>query len=135
MEWDTKYKLNIKSIDDQHKVFFDIWNNLDKMTYDDKEGQARIVEQLANYMKIHFTYEEKLMKEAAYPDLEEHMKMHVFFGQKIHEMSRQLNYMNPFIYAQTKVFFKKWFIYHILQVDKNYKECVSSYLNEIQHDN
>ena len=127
-KWEGKYILNIDKIDQQHKTFFDLWNTETKQV--DKQDETEmifIIEKLENYLKDHLEYEEELLRESNYYDLENHIEEHKFFIQKINSLKQELTYYNPLVFEKTTLFMKQWFLSHILISDKKYQETVIAF--------
>ncbi len=130
INWSNSYLLNIPEIDQQHKEFFELYDKTNKrFDIKDYKKLETIISQLEEYLAYHFDFEEKLMKEAGYEDLENHRKQHDIFIKRIKEMRLEYNYMNPLLFDKITVFIKKWFISHIMQSDKEYKYRVINHLN------
>ena len=70
-KWENKYILNIDKIDQQHKAFFDLWNTeIEQVDMQDDTQLPFIIEKLENYLKTHIAYEEELLRESDYKDIE-----------------------------------------------------------------
>lgn len=127
--WEDKYLLNISIIDEQHRGFF---NLLDKELSGNEdpthEQMLELVNKLEKYLLDHFATEEELLEKSSYSDLASHKQQHSFFIGKVSEMKLELSYRNQQVYNKLIDFMKKWFLSHILQADKKYKETIDSYL-------
>ena len=129
--WNDKYLLNIEIIDDQHRGFFELWDKECRHVDDEEwEKLSAIIEKLEDYIKKHFLAEEELLKKSNYPDIEYHIGQHNFFICKVDEMKLELSYMNTLLFEKISAFMKKWFLGHINQIDRNYKDNVIGYLEE-----
>ena len=129
--WNEKYLLNIEDIDEQHRGFFELWDKECRhVDVEDWEKLTSIIEKLEDYIKEHFLAEEEILKNSNYPDLEYHLEQHKFFIYKVDEMKQELRYMNALLFEKLTVFMKKWFLGHINQSDRNYKDAVINYLKE-----
>ena len=123
--WTDKYLINIEEIDKQHKGFFELWDNKClRPDLKNHEQLSLIIDKLEDYIEEHFAYEEKLLEKADYPYIENHKAQHRFFIQKVNEMKQELEYMNPLLFEKTAAFMKKWFLSHIMQSDKDYRNFV-----------
>ena len=78
VEWKDDYSVGIDSIDQQHKKLLNLINQLqtavDYSTGEQFEREA--LDELVDYTKTHFTYEEGLMRDNDYPDFEPHKAQH-----------------------------------------------------------
>ncbi len=131
--WTDKYILNIEEIDQQHKVFYDLWDSeIEKVDKNDDAQMASIIHKLEDYLKEHLKYEEELMQKAGYKDINMHIAQHKFFINKVDSLKQELNYSNPLLFEKTTVFMKKWFLHHIIQSDKKFQKTVSEYLKQTE---
>lgn len=127
-KWEDKYILNIDQIDQQHKTFFDLWNTeIHQVELKDEAQMISIIEKLENYMKDHLEYEEKLLRDSNYEDIESHIAEHRFFVQKVNSLKQELTYNNPLLFDKTTLFIKQWFLSHVLLSDKKFQETVIAY--------
>jgi hemerythrin-like metal-binding protein len=125
----NKYLLNIKSIDEQHRLFIELLE--EELRSKNKLDSANLIDainQLEDYVKSHFNTEELLLEKSGYSDLESHRAQHLFFIHKVDEMKMELTYNNPLLYDKLIEFMKKWFLAHILNTDKRYLATVNNYL-------
>ena len=78
VEWKDDYSVGIDSIDQQHKKLLSLINQLqtavDYSTGEQFEREA--LDELVEYTKTHFTYEEGMMRDNDYPDFEAHKRQH-----------------------------------------------------------
>ena len=129
--WSDKYLLNIENIDEQHRGFFELWDKECRQAdLKDWEKLSAIIEKLENYIKEHFLYEEEMLKNSDYHDIEDHIAQHNFYIQKVDEMKLEFNYTNPLLFEKIAGFMKKWFLGHINQSDRNYQEAVNTYIRK-----
>lgn len=128
--WNDFYKLDIKLIDDQHKVFFEIYDDIiDRNELQSTDDELiNFINKLFDYTKTHFKTEEALMERANYAGLEEQKRQHRFFIDRMSALKLAYNHKNVTLYSQLLVFIRKWFLSHILQLDSQYKNDVQSYL-------
>ena len=123
MEWKDSYSVGVDKLDNDHKRLIDIINRVDEA---DKAGKSVqwVLEELRNYTEYHFKAEEERMKEAGYPDLEEHMREHKAFVQWLTTVERTYNLAPDahFHIAETvNEYLREWLTHHILLVDMQYK--------------
>lgn len=130
--WDDSYKLAIPMIDEQHKRFFDIYDDLIKYSQNQVTDEQihKIIGRLSDYLQIHLREEEALMLAAQYEGLAEHIKEHRFFEKKINELKLAETYKNPLLLSKVLIFIRKWFLSHILKMDLQYKESVMKFIKE-----
>lgn len=123
-EWGPKYQLGIKSIDNQHKVLIELINKIHKMVMTFEEGDYRIIlEELIDYSKMHFEYEEQLFLKFQYKDKEKHSEAHRIFGEEISKRMADLEgtqFSRDIQLSTLLLFLKNWLEKHILEEDKKY---------------
>lgn len=87
-EFTSDYLTGVKTIDEQHAKLFDIANKAyDLLTNDfkiDKYDEiAHVLQELRDYTKYHFQYEEEYMKSINYPKRFSQMHQHAQFIEKL----------------------------------------------------
>lgn len=126
LEWKDDYSVGIDSIDQQHKKLINLINQLqtavDYSTGEQFEREA--LDELVDYTKTHFIYEEGLMRDNDYPDFEPHKAMHEKMIKKVEEVLSEYEQDNDTAMSNAAEFLKDWLIKHINGTDKEY----SSYL-------
>ena len=127
-EWDESYSVGVPELDDQHRVLIDIINDLDRI--ENEGGSIRgALDRLEWYVNEHFSYEEKLMREAKYDDFDRHVEAHRAFekwlrSSQVHltasglETSQMASVINEYL--------KGWLTKHILVVDMDYKSLLAT---------
>ena len=134
--WNQAYKLDIKVMDEQHKNFFAIYDELVSCK-NSNQGDIIIksaIDKLLEYTSVHFNSEELLMEKANYTDLEEQKRQHRFFITRIEDLQLAYAHKNPMLYEQLLTFIRKWFLSHISQTDSKYKGTISEYLTSKKTD-
>ncbi len=128
VEWKDEYSVGIESIDRQHKKLLNLINQLqtavDYSTGEEFEREA--LDELVDYTKTHFTYEEGLMKENDYPDFEPHKAQHEEMVAHVKETLSEYEKDHDTAMNNAAKFLRKWLINHINGTDKQY----SSFLIE-----
>lgn len=126
VEWKDDYSVGIDSIDQQHKKLLHLINQLqtavDYSTGEQFEREA--LDELVDYTKTHFTYEEGLMKDNDYPDFVQHKLQHEKMFKKVEEVLAEYEQDTDTAMSNAAEFLKDWLIKHINGTDKEY----SSYL-------
>lgn len=126
--WDPKYSVNIKSIDIQHKKFFEIINNvffLLRQKPVDETKVNKIVKDLVEYAEYHLNYEEKCFKETDYPDMATHCQFHNGYRQKIKDYQKKIKQKDSNLIAlaqEIAEFAQNWLSEHILATDQKYSQ-------------
>ena len=128
VEWKDEYSVGIDSIDRQHKKLLNLINQLqtavDYSTGEEFEREA--LDELVDYTKTHFTYEEGLMKDNDYPGFEPHKTQHEEMVAHVKETLSEYEKDHDTAMNNAARFLRKWLINHINGTDKQY----SSFLIE-----
>lgn len=123
-DWSTRYETGIPEIDAQHKTLVKLTNTLAEAsaskTPDELAILNRAMVELSDYIKVHFSTEERLLVQSHYPDLQDHILGHRDFERQFKDllqqaMGGQLMGVDPLL-----DFLKPWLADHILQSDQNF---------------
>ena len=82
---------------------------------------CRALRELADYTRVHFGDEERMLEEAGYPHLDEHRKEHDCFLKRVYEIEESMHFgagatsLNIFCGL-----LEEWWTNHILQADRRY---------------
>jgi len=128
VKWKDEYSVGIDSIDQQHKKLLALINQLQTaVDYSTgEEFQREALDELVDYTKTHFTYEEGLMEQNDYPDFEPHKAQHEKMIKKVEEVLSEYEQDQDTAMSNAVVYLKGWLINHINGTDKEY----SSFLIE-----
>jgi len=124
--WTDKYKLDINVIDEQHKHFFEIVNNIYALLEKGNSDRAEIIkmtDELKDYAFFHLSTEEKYFNQFFYSDMTNHMKYHTMFREKTNEYSDRIKNEKedlPKLAQEMADFAQTWLIKHIMVADKMY---------------
>lgn len=126
MNFGKNYSVGVQTIDDQHKVLFDIINNLHEGMM---KGEARsltgpLLKKLADYTRNHFTAEEAMMTAAKYPKLADHKIRHCDLVKQVEDYIARYDRGETTINIQLLNFLRDWLTSHIQKEDKQYSSCL-----------
>jgi len=124
VKWSESYALGIKLIDDQHKALLDIVNDI----FNHATGREReeheyfkdVIKQAVDYVKFHFTTEEKIMISTKYKGYEEHKKNHEEFIIQVLKTAKDYESGKRLTLSKFGYFLKDWVLSHIAVMDKKY---------------
>ncbi len=124
--WENSYSVKIKNIDSQHQKLFALINELYEAMNQGKgrDAAGKILDELVNYTKTHFAYEEQLLKSNNYVNFTAHKAEHDIFTAKVVEFQKQYNEGKALLALPLMNFLKDWLSNHIRGTDQKY----SSYL-------
>src|ERR1700674_1001634 len=113
--WNEKFSVGMKSMDDQHKYFLNLLNNLDD-EIQRKNGDETVhtaINSLSAYGMLHFRAEEKILFTCGYPETEHQRQEHSFFVMQVKEMEASYLDGNLSRLGSIASFLRDWFINHI----------------------
>ena len=129
IQWKDRYNINYKDIDNQHKELLGILNELIDLA--GGRGDAAIVagifQRLCDYVRRHFSMEERYMQACGYPRLVDHQHLHGTFVQKLLDLNDAYNPEDPHLLVETLEFLKHWYLDHILKTDMDYVPYLKRY--------
>lgn len=126
--WDKEYSVNVVEIDDQHKYFIGLMNELyDVMlTKNSNKKIQEVFEKLVLYANVHFATEEKYFDQFNYELADEHKREHKKLTIKIEEFKNLYQEKPQDTFEITKDlidFLENWLVDHLANQDKKYVEC------------
>ncbi len=116
LTWDESYSVHVREIDEQHKVWVRMLNNLHDAMREGK-GRDKVGETLAGlvqYTKTHFATEEKLLRAAGYPFHGEHKKIHEDMTGQVESLLQRYQKGDLTLTFDVMDFLKNWLSEHIL---------------------
>ena len=122
LEWKDEYSVGIESIDQQHRKLVNLINQLHTaVTYSTgEEFEREALDELVDYTKTHFTYEEGLMEQNGYPDFDEHKAQHKQMIEKVGEVLAEYEKDQDTAMNNALSYLSDWLINHINGTDKQY---------------
>jgi hemerythrin len=126
--WDEKYSTGIQLIDDQHKELLKLTNELFNSC---KEGDQsagntfrKILHSTVDYVKYHFSAEEKIFENINYPLAAEHKRQHESFVKRVLEDAKSFEEGRHIVPINFAKFLKEWILTHIAIHDKQYADFI-----------
>lgn len=127
-EWKDTYSVGVPVLDSQHRVLIEIINELHDL--ERQHGDIRgVLDQLDWYVREHFSLEEKMLKQAGYPDFDLHVMEHRAFEKWLRDGQFHLRVTGEDMPRQARAinaYLKTWLTKHILVNDMDYKALLSS---------
>ena len=121
LDWDNKFKLGVKHLDEHHKILFSLINDLfEKFSQSDDALILDVVDKLADYSNYHFAAEEKWMKFNGYSEILHHSREHDGFKEIVSGFQADFHNGKKFLSMEILSFLKNWLCDHILKNDLNY---------------
>lgn len=121
-EWNDGMSVKVVEIDRQHQKLIQI---IDKLYLAMKTGRGRevvgvVLNELEDYTKYHFSFEEKYFDLYEYPQSDSHKKEHRDFLEKVLNYKQELEQGNITLSIKIMSFLKDWLGNHIQGTDKKY---------------
>lgn len=120
MDWKNDYSVGIPEIDEQHKILFACLDRLEAAP--DKEqvelAMYFVMEQLNDYVRIHFAVEEVVMRLFDFPGLEAHAAEHRAFAERLKRL--QQAELDHDVHVEAGRFLREWLVRHVMVSDKQY---------------
>ncbi len=130
VSWNDSFSVNIEIFDNHHKLLISMLNILHDIlnsAHIDFEIVDVIFDELVEYVKYHFSEEEKAMMKYKFPGLKIHRREHLNFVNFVITSKVTLTQTGYLLSAiELLNFLKEWLIQHILGTDMKY----SKFLNE-----
>jgi hemerythrin len=115
-------RVGIAQVDAEHEQLFAIIQRVeDALGCDGDLVQVlafAAVQELIDYTRTHFASEERLMRQASYPQLEAHIRLHTVLLQAVDEMLLRIEVGDPSACLELSRFLFSWLIDHILLEDR-----------------
>ena len=126
VNWSDSYSMGVKIIDDQHKGLLDFVNEIyDHATGNEEEELAwfkEVIQQAVQYIKEHFTTEEKYMKATRFPGYAEHKKTHDEFTLTVIKCVLDFQAGKRLVLEKFAYYLKNWVLTHVAVMDKQYSD-------------
>lgn len=129
LQWEDKYSVGVKAIDDQHKTMFETINTLVDVlaSVPQKADVDNIIQRLVEYKKFHFQTEEKYFDEFNYEGSEEHKQKHREFNQNLEALVKKHGDDSISMAFELVDFLENWLLDHLMTEDQRYVECFTSH--------
>lgn len=130
LRWHNDFKINIPTIDAQHKQLFNTYTDLNLAL---QQGlKATDVEKALNrlqlYVTRHFLMEEKFMRESSYPHIDEQITAHQYFSRRFSEILQEFKRdgLTPAIVKSMQTELGEWLQHHVSGLDMSFGRYYNS---------
>lgn len=123
--WNENYQMHIKSIDIQHHRLIEIVNELHDLYLfnpDDSKAFSAILDSLVKYISTHFQYEETLLRNYEFPDLEKHIAEHRRLSSDFNNYLEKYRNKDEVDVPSLLNFTREWLQNHMLGSDMEYAQ-------------
>jgi len=124
VNWSEKYSVGVGSIDNQHKKWLEMINELNDAMKNNKSKEvlAKIFHELVDYTKVHFKYEEDLFNKYNYPEKVTHKAVHDKFVKEVLAMLEDHKSGKSSVSVTLIMSLNDWLLKHIMGIDKKYTD-------------
>jgi len=134
VHWNKQLSVGIDTLDDDHKALFAAIEQY-RLAIPNKDKPPPIqnlVENLQNYVHLHFSREEAILRKTNYPDVAQHIESHRLFTSELNRF-KQLYSDLPSLFPHEAMlgFLNEWLISHISNEDKNYIEHLDKHRDSV----
>jgi len=126
--WTEEYSVRNNIIDEQHKTFLSIANDLIALSEGGLPDSATLFEnttKLGNYAMYHLSTEEEMFEKYGYPEAEEHAISHNVFRDEAEKMINDVRNGEGNVSKEARrvaEFCNNWLVNHIMIMDKRYSQ-------------
>lgn len=121
IEWRDGFKVNIPQVDQEHRHLFVLVKLLDLACVD------KTLEELLDYVVVHFSNEQAIMEKSGYPAFEEHLKLHEAFGAQVADFLASGADWSEDRIQELRRFLNKWLIGHIMTHDLRFGKWLETH--------
>jgi len=124
VKWKEEYRIGVDEIDEQHKKIFEIANEAyellkDEFCYDKYDRIIELLEELKDYAKFHFSFEEDYMLSIKYKGYFSQKVAHDNFIDKVNSFDlNEIDENQDQYVLEILDFVVDWISQHILKSDK-----------------
>ena len=124
--WSDTFSCGVKLIDDQHKELVRLVNEMFRHVSGNEKQEynyfTNVIEKAADYIKVHFSTEEKIMLTTKFLGYSAHKRVHDSFIVTVNEHIMGLSSGKRLSLFSFTKFLKEWVLSHIAVMDKQYFE-------------
>ena len=125
IEWDESFSVGNADLDEQHKQWINIYNELDeRMMSSEQTGAGSMapdaLQKMLDYAKYHFAAEEEYLDKIDYTESAAHRRLHKDLDNKLYQYNRDMLDGNRVLNTTIIKELENWLMNHILVEDKKY---------------
>lgn len=135
IHWTRDNDVGNEFIDEQHKQWVIIFNDLEKSLLQPDEApsdtsQLELLKDVLDFTREHFLDEERLMIQHRYPDIVRHRRMHKDFELQVYEKYRMVMAGEIVLTSEILALIRHWFINHTGSEDRKTFSYINARTNE-----
>ncbi len=124
--WDEQLSTGDLDVDAQHRQLFELVGSMEQQIADGRGHEAvrDSIDDLAEYARSHFSFEESLMERVGYPGLPAHEAQHRAFAEEVTSLRDQL-VAGQFVSPRGLLdYLRSWLVHHIAVEDRRIGEHI-----------
>lgn len=130
IQWNNDNTVGNAHIDEQHREWIKIFNELEESIRQDpstsSEFQLQLLKKILDFTHEHFREEELLMDLHKYPGAARHRRMHKEFGLQLYEKYRMAMAGELVLRSELMAMIRHWFTSHTTSEDKTTFQYINS---------
>lgn len=129
IEWTKELSVNVKEIDEQHKIFVGLMDELYNAITNNKASELLdgIIDELVKYTEFHFATEEKYFVQFNYEHAAEHKIAHEALLNGVNSFRSEKNENKIELAMKLLDFLENWLVEHLEIHDKRYSKCFNEH--------
>ncbi len=130
--WNERLAIGVPEIDAQHQELFERIERFEESLH--RRGPLDLTSTfdfLRDYAAVHFATEERLMRETAYPDVEEHVAQHNDYIARLDALVRDHEARGPIAFAGLKA--RNWILVWLLDHVAGRDQALGKHLRAASH--
>ena len=127
-QWGSEHDVGVPVLNEQHQRLVALVNQLYESAgagLGDRE-LAEVLDELVAYAHVHFTAEEHLLAQSAYPELTAHRAEHEAFFHRVLALRADAGAGKLLVSMDLMKFLREWLKDHLLSSDKRYAPHLGS---------
>ena len=128
VQWKDSYSVGNLQIDAQHRQLLAMCQQCEELLetrgMEDNSRIHLLLNDLSEYVRSHFDYEESLLRQHGYPKLLEHIAEHNEYWEQLANILAKASSGRD-ERDDVRRLLQQWWMHHILEVDMQYRSCVT----------
>lgn len=120
LEWNKSYEIGNRFIDSEHKILFEIANDVSANGLDTIEAFKGMYLDLMQYMNLHFHNEEAVLKDIGYSHVATHQNSHHAIMEEMRQLVQHAGGLAS-VKVELEGCLQRWIVNHIVREDMAYK--------------
>ena len=125
IEWRKGFQVNIEQVDQEHQHLFTLVKALSL------DSVQKTVEELLDYVVVHFSNEQALMEKSGYPAFEQHLKLHEDFAAHVADFLGNGEAWTEERVQELRRFLNKWLVGHIMTHDLRFGKWYAEHPQQV----